>query len=218
MNLPELQAPNTESPWLDDPYISLQIDPLAFYHQIWKALEWGAKKKNTFHTPVVATIGNHYPEVRTVVLRKADAANGQLWFHTDVRSPKWQQLQNDKRLTWLFYDEQHKIQLRVYTQATLHHQNAITKLQWNNAWKESKKCYSAKAAPGTPLPVAGNGLPADLLEKHYDPELLEAGYQHFGVVVCQVESIDCLILKYNAHRRILYTHIGQSLQASWLQP
>jgi hypothetical protein len=220
MNLPELKVKPNKVIWRDNPYELIESDLSGFHATIWEALRAGAAKNNVFHSPVLSTFGEEYPEARTVVLRKAEELQQQLWFHTDVRSPKWKQLALNNKVSWLFYDSEQKIQLRAYGEAQLNFDNAVTKLQWNNAWKESKKCYSAFDAPGTEIPLPDNGLPDVFLKNNYDNSLLESGYKNFGVVITSIERIDCLLLKYNAHRRVRIKYSPDKVNPEfyWLQP
>ena len=59
----------------------------------WDRLVTGAVKSRTpFHTPSIATLHQGEVNLRTVVLRKTLATERELRFHTDIRSPKWQEL------------------------------------------------------------------------------------------------------------------------------
>ncbi len=55
-----------------------------------------------------------------VVLRRADAARRILEIHTDVRSPKWQEISANPLVTILGYGPQPKVQLRLQGSAELH--------------------------------------------------------------------------------------------------
>ena len=93
----------------------------------WDRLVTGAIKSRTpFHTPSIATLHQGEVSLRTVVLRKVLAQERELRFHTDVRSPKWQELSQYPSISALFYDAIDRIQLRVKGKAVLHHTNEIT--------------------------------------------------------------------------------------------
>lgn len=64
--------------------------------------------------------------MRTVVLRKALPLLKELRFHTDVRSNKWKELQNNNSISALFYDASTRVQTRVKGKAILHFNDALT--------------------------------------------------------------------------------------------
>src|SRR5438105_2223137 len=53
------------------------------------------------------------PQARTVVLRQCADALRTLTFHTDVRSPKWQEMAANPQVTVLGYCHQRRLQLRM---------------------------------------------------------------------------------------------------------
>ena len=66
----------------------------------WERLITGAVKSRTpFHTPSIATIHQGDVSLRTVVLRKTLPTERELRFHTDVRSPKWQELSQNPSIS-----------------------------------------------------------------------------------------------------------------------
>lgn len=80
----------------------------------WSRLVTGATKSRTpFHTPFVATLANGEVSLRTVVLRDTLPIERELRFHTDIRSPKWNELSINPSISALFYDASERIQLRV---------------------------------------------------------------------------------------------------------
>ena len=56
-----------------------------------------------YHLFTVATSVNNIPELRTVVLRDIDLDNYKISFHTDSRSPKYNQLIKNSLVSALFY-------------------------------------------------------------------------------------------------------------------
>lgn len=75
----------------------------------WQRLVTGAQKsRHPFHTPSVASFAKEEISLRTVVLRKAIEETRELRFHTDIRSPKWQELSQNPTISALFYDAQER--------------------------------------------------------------------------------------------------------------
>lgn len=203
---------------------SVTINQLAYdldqiYADCWHRLVNGVHSaKHAFHTPAIASLGDGFPEIRTVVLRKALSEQRQLIFHSDVRSPKIKQLQANPALSWLFYDEKAKIQLRIKSRATLHHRNELSQQRWNESRLQSRVCYSVQPGPSQPSASATDGLPADFDRNALTETTLAAGYEHFVVVCCQILEIDWLFLNHDGHRRARFVWGGQGLEKSWLVP
>jgi pyridoxamine 5'-phosphate oxidase len=206
---------------------------------VWAALVRGANdRKDEFHTPTVATIRNAAPELRTVVLRKALAETGELWFHTDARAGKIADLRANPSLAWHFYHPKKQYQLRVRTRAVLHSvpadgtgtsvasdNTSIAAIQWEHTQLLSRRCYCGDDAPGMPASQMTSGLPDALLERQPTPDESEAGRKHFVVVQCVVEEIEWLLLHYAGHRRALFRYNARTeapsavlASATWLVP
>ena len=93
-------------------YIDYSLNDLE--QDCWSRLVTGAKKSGTpFHTPSIATLANGEVSLRTVVLRNTLPIERELRFHTDIRSPKWNELSINPSISALFYDASERIQLRV---------------------------------------------------------------------------------------------------------
>ena len=84
------------------------------YEEIWKLLIIGkAKAKSEFHQGYLATYNNEFPSIRTVVLRHVDKEKNSISFHTDFRSKKITELNNNNNVSMMFYDHGKKIQIKV---------------------------------------------------------------------------------------------------------
>jgi pyridoxine/pyridoxamine 5'-phosphate oxidase len=69
----------------------------------WKKLVNGSvKKKNGFRTMCVGTIDENTAALRIVVNRKVDESNKTIYFHTDNRSRKFSDLEQDNRIRCCF--------------------------------------------------------------------------------------------------------------------
>ena len=98
------------------------------FQDIWTTLNEACHdREHPWKLPIVSNAvfkcNRTVSEQRIVVLRGCDDAFFRLFFHTDSRSAKYQQLQDNSHLHWLFWDPKHRIQLRVQSLVTLHHQN-----------------------------------------------------------------------------------------------
>lgn len=183
----------------------------------WDRLETGANKsRNAFHTPCVATLHQDEMSLRTVVLRKVLAQERELRFHTDVRSPKWQELSQNPSISALFYDAIDRIQLRVKGKAVLHHTNEITAVSWQKTSLSSRKCYLTLFSPSSFTEESTSGLTDDIEHENFTLAESESGYSNFGIVSIHVQSIDWLWLNHAGHRRAFFDY--ENRENSWIIP
>ena len=180
---------------------------------IWVLLQEAvASYKAPFHNGVFANIQDGRPEQRTVILRKTIAEEKKLFFHTDLRSPKLLWLQNDPNVSWLFYNEALKLQLRINAVARVHYNNETTGLAWEHTSPNSRLIYTINAAPGertnTPASAARASTPT--------PEELETARQNFVVVETTVENIDWVYLHHTGNRRGFIDYVNS--EHYWMQP
>ena len=183
----------------------------------WDRLVTGAVKSRTpFHTPSIATLHQGEVSLRTVVLRKTLPTERELRFHTDVRSPKWQELSQNPSISALFYDAIDRIQLRVKGNAVLHHKNEITTEAWQKTSLSSRKCYLTLFSPSSFTEESTSGLTDDIEHENFTLAESESGYFNFGIVSIQVQSIDWLWLNHAGHRRAYFDY--EKGVNSWMIP
>jgi 3-hydroxyisobutyrate dehydrogenase len=183
----------------------------------WDRLVTGAVKSRTpFHTPSIATLHQGDVSLRTVVLRKTLPTERELRFHTDVRSPKWQELSQNPSISALFYDATDRIQLRVKGKAVLHQTNEITAEAWQKTSLSSRKCYLTLFSPSSFTDVSTSGLTDDIEHENFTLAESEMGYSNFGIVSIHVQSIDWLWLNHAGHRRAYFDY--EKGVNSWMIP
>jgi 3-hydroxyisobutyrate dehydrogenase len=183
----------------------------------WDRLVTGAIKSRTpFHTPSIATLHQGDVSLRTVVLRKTLPTERELRFHTDVRSPKWQELSQNPSISALFYDAVDRIQLRIKGKAVLHHTNEITAEAWQKTSLSSRKCYLTLFSPSSFTEESTSGLTDDIEHENFTLAESESGYSNFGIVSIHVQSIDWLWLNHAGHRRAYFDY-EQGVN-SWMIP
>ncbi len=180
-----------------------------------------ADRKSPLHTPTVATIGaDGSPQVRIVVFRKFLHEERQMIFHTDLRSPKIEELRDDNRVSWLFYHAGEKLQFRIAGSATIHadENDALKLKQWQATWAFGRRCYMGKA-PSRTVAEATSGMSAELESREPTIEESEIGFPNFAVVSTKIISIDCLELHAKGHRRSYFAwNESGELQTNWLTP
>jgi 3-hydroxyisobutyrate dehydrogenase len=183
----------------------------------WDRLVTGAVKSRTpFHTPSIATLHQGEVNLRTVVLRKTLPTERELRFHTDIRSPKWQELSHNSSISALFYDESDRIQLRVKGKAVLHQTNEITAEAWQKTTLSSRCCYLTEHSPSSFSAISTSGLSEDIEQENFTLAASESGYSNFGIVSIHVQSIDWLWLNHAGHRRAFFDY--EKGVNSWMIP
>ncbi len=185
----------------------------------WRRLVNGAVvAKNAFHSPSIATMNGDFPEIRTVILRKVLPEEKTLIFYTDYRSPKIEQIKANHKIAWLFYDEKARIQLRLKTIATIHHNNEVVLTRWNESRLESKTCYLVQPAPSTKTESPTDGLAAHFDRSHLTAESVALGYENFAVITNVVTEIEWLFLAREGHRRAKFILDQDGVKKYWLIP
>ena len=190
------------------------------FEDIKKNLAKGVKdRKHTFHTPIFSNINNENTvESRVVVLRQFNSHNMILNFHTDVRSPKVNDLKKNSHSLLVFYDHELKLQLRIKTVSTINNQNKITNEMWGKTKLSSRKCYLTEKAPSSFTNLPEDGIDGSLEGK--DPTLMESekGYKNFTVIENQIQQIDWLYLASSGHRRLKVILKEKIPSFEWLIP
>jgi 3-hydroxyisobutyrate dehydrogenase len=183
----------------------------------WSRLVMGAVKSRTpFHTPSLATLANGEVSLRTVVLRKTLPEERELRFHTDIRSPKWNELLINPSMSALFYDASERIQLRVKGKTVLHHTDDMTAKAWQTTSLSSRKCYLTQFSPSSFTDSSTSGLTEAIEYENFTLEDSEVGYENFGIVSIHVQSIDWLWLNHAGHRRAFFDY--EKGVNSWMVP
>ncbi|NQW78964.1 MAG: pyridoxamine 5'-phosphate oxidase family protein [Chitinophagaceae bacterium] len=195
--------------------ISFSIDELE--KDCWIQLVNGAiKSRSPFHTPCVATLNNSEVSMRTVVLRKALPLLKELRFHTDTRSNKWKELQNNDSISALFYDPSTRVQIRVKGKVILHFNDEMTSEAWQKTSLSSRRCYLTEASPSSFSTIPTSGLSEEVEQEDFTLAESEVGAQHFGIVTIQVKSLEWLWLNHAGHRRAFFDYVNDSYR--WMIP
>jgi 3-hydroxyisobutyrate dehydrogenase len=154
--------------------------------------------------------------MRTIVLRKAFPLSKELRFHTDIRSNKWQELQNNDTISSLFYDASTRVQIRVKGRAILHFIDEMTSEAWGKTTLSSRRCYLTEASPSSFSAIPTSGLSEKIEQENFTLEESEAGAKYFGIVSIQVESLEWLWLNHAGHRRAFFDYLNDSYK--WMIP
>ena len=179
------------------------------------------RPKDDFHVAAFGSIDTDgLPDLRTVVVRKALPTEKQIWLHTDIRAAKIEQIKNNPSVSWLFYDNKKRIQIRLKATATIHANDEISEKQWSKTPTKSRRSYITLAAPGSPNDEPTSGLNPTFEARDPTPEESEIGQPNFAVVITQIEALEWLFLHHSGHRRAIfrYNTEGVVLSSSWLIP
>ena len=185
--------------------------------KIWSMLNNAVKDRSSpFRIPVFSCGNNNNIESRIVVLRKSDETNYIVQFHSDIRSDKIEILKKNPKASFLFYDKELKIQVRLKVEAIINHNNDITKQSWEKTQHISRKCYLVDNGPGTISNEPTSGLKPELDNFDYTKEESEEGYKNFTVIQCKIKSIEWLYLAAKGHRRAKFDL--ENNKDNWLVP
>ena len=185
--------------------------------KIWSMLNNAVKDRNSqFRIPVFSCGNNDNIESRIVVLRKSDENNNIVQFHSDIRSDKIDILKKNPKASFLFYDKELKIQVRLKVDAIINHNNNVTQQSWEKTQHISRKCYLVDNGPGTISDEPTSGLKPELDNFNYTKEQSEEGYKNFTVIQCKIKSIEWLYLAAKGHRRARFDL--ENGRENWLIP
>lgn len=187
---------------------------------IWDLLESSsAGNAPGWRLPVLATLTDDGCEQRTVVLRVVDRDHGALFFHTDIRSSKVEQIRKDGRVSLLFYDHDRSMQLKIRGVASIHQTDEFAHLLWDAGTPASLKMYSAPLSPGTQCNSFNHNMTESLLGRLPERHEIEAGRVNFCAIRIVVQSAEWLRLSQSGHLRASFELIeGRLDSADWIAP
>jgi hypothetical protein len=168
---------------------------------------------------VVGSVSASMAQIRTVVLRKVEIDTKKIYFHTDIRSSKIEDINLTGQLSWLAYDQSQRTQIRLCGATIIHHSNDIAKLQWNLTQHHSRRNYLLPEGSGKKETEDFKILKDKLSDFSYTLEESEAGFQNFVVVETSVEKLDWYYAHHTGNRRAGFTYEhGIIKNAEWLTP
>nr|WP_319385868.1 pyridoxamine 5'-phosphate oxidase family protein [uncultured Roseibium sp.] len=195
----------------------MQQDLTTIDREAWDALDAAAADaQKPFRYLTLASLGRcQFPEARTVVLRSVNVSTRVLEFHTDTRSPKWQELQDNGNTTILGYSDALRLQLRLRGTIELAPAGSpVAEQVWSRLPLHTRATYQG-GPPGDELRPNDNPVSQD-----HDFQSEETGKERFGVLVFRARSLDwCRLARDNNLRaRFSYGTSGTLESASWIAP
>ncbi|PWK61627.1 pyridoxamine 5'-phosphate oxidase [Roseicyclus mahoneyensis] len=166
---------------------------------IWQHLARGtADRHHPARHPTLASIGTDGPELRTLVLRRAERSGALLEVHTDAASPKAVQIVADPRVALHVWLPKPRLQIRARAMALLEPGDPAV---FANLPPEAQANYGGPV-PGTPLPGPAKRAAGDPAR--------------FTRILCHLTEVDALLLS-DPHRRARYRADG-NWQGQWIVP
>lgn len=193
----------------------------AVLNHIWEEVEAAAQSNSHPYRPLTfGTVHEGAPNLRTVVLRKANAEDRTLHFHTDRRSRKVSDLQTNDQVAWHGWDETVRQQIRLRGTATVHLDDDIAMALWESQPPKSLVHYVRSSAPGTTVDEPGEDLGADLDADAVTEDDVARGRQHFAVVRTTIQKIDWLHLHPDGHYRAQFDYQAgeKTFKGDWIVP
>ncbi len=189
----------------------------AFCWQI--IFEAASNRKIAMHQPVIATAVEGRAHMRTVVLRRADIDRKAVYFHTEYRSLKLQDIIENSQLSWLFYDQNISTQIRLSGPTVIHHKDELATEHWEKTGHHSRRSYLQSLPPSTIIDKPATGLDNQLATFEYTIEETEKGFDHFTVIETQTNWMEWFFVHHEGNRRARFTYEnGQLKTAEWLIP
>jgi pyridoxamine 5'-phosphate oxidase len=187
----------------------------------WRLLSAGVvNRQSPFHCASIATVASDgRPKNRVMILRGVDPALRTLRFHTDRRSHKFAELQNNPHICVLVYDSVEKIQLRLEGRVSLHTDDAVADEAWERSRAMSRACYSIMPSPRTPIQAADDFRVIGLNFQHEEEETGQEGRENFCALIVHVQHFEWLYLAASGNRRAVFKwdEAGR-VKAQWVSP
>jgi len=190
--------------FLSDTYTPTEIERNIF-HELARPLN---QNGHPFLYPTLATVANFAPQQRTLVLRKVHSRTKKLWFYTDVRSAKVEELAQEAQASLHFYHPRKKLQLRLNGPIEVLSEGPLWQEAFNKIPTKRYSDYGTKTAPGTILKEVPKSYTTDA-------ELAE---KNFSLLVFSTAELEALQLNGNRHFRIAFNYTQDSWESTWLQP
>ncbi|AWP35387.1 pyridoxamine 5'-phosphate oxidase family protein [Pantoea sp. PNT01] len=189
------------------------MDLKTFEATAWAELVAGAADPQSgFRYLTLCTVDSaQQPQARIVVLRQCDDSHRMLTFHTDVRSPKWQEMAANPQVSVLGYCHQRRLQLRMVGRVECYAAGSdVARSAWRELPQHTQQTYTG--GPPGEVRVAA--------DERREATAVESGASRFGVVIVRVSVLDAYQLQRNDNQRALfhYSPHGSLQESEWLNP
>jgi pyridoxamine 5'-phosphate oxidase len=180
---------------------------------VWSLLANGVRShKAPFHYGQICSFGNEYPESRTVIIRAVDKEHHKILFNTDIRGIKISQFENNNKISWHFYIEALRVQMRLYGTIYVHYENDLTEAAWQATRTESKLSYSTLQKPGSLLHEPELIL---MQSENVAEETIAFAKNNFAIAETTIDAMDVVLLNHKGNKRAYYNYLQKIM--SWKQ-
>lgn len=163
------------------------------------------KKNHPFKFFTLATVGlDPMARLRTVVLRQI-TDDLKLIFYTDRRSKKMTHINENPKVSLLFYHNKLMLQLKIEGKARIVNDEKLLKTYWKGLQPNSRKDYISEQTPGSTLKN-----PDELQYLNND--------NHFCMVEIEPFKIEYLKLKRPNHLRVRFSKEQNEWDGEFLVP
>jgi hypothetical protein len=163
--------------------------------------------------PVLGTVSDDSPDLRTVVLRDVDIESWTLTCYTDSRSGKVRQLNANPTVSWLFYCPEERIQLRACGPAAIATSGPEVADAWESVPAFSRQNYLTEKSPGLPVEnrVIVGGLDGDADE-------FADGLNNFAVLRSTLSQLVWLSVDGQRQISSIFTRTAAGITSAWRVP
>ncbi len=184
-----------------------QLDELRAH--IFDYLEAAVRDRdNAMTTPVFATDG---PGVRTVALRQFNLEERALLFHTDLRSKKVEQIEDNPRAIWLAWDKSLSQQFRLAGHTTVHADDEVADALWESEPDEDLEFYYKTSPPGARAEKPTSGINTKAMSE-------EVARTNFAAVRTVVDEIVWLHIPPTGEYQARFEWDGEEFEGHWVVP
>jgi pyridoxamine 5'-phosphate oxidase len=182
---------------------------------VWELLQHGISDRfSALHTLTLGTVTEDgFPEQRIVVPRALDPASRVLRFNTDLRSPKFGQINANPRVAMTGYDACSKVALRMAGLAMTEVGTDHARTVWDRMRPMSRECYRVGLPPSSPVSSPDESPLQDVSEAD--------AFENFALVHVTLIRIEWLYLRHGGHMRakLIWSQDagpGTAPDATWL--
>jgi general stress protein 26 len=189
------------------------IDYEMLAEEAWTRLrDAGDERNHPMRLVVLATVdAGGAPDARTMVVRGADRRSGRIWFYTDRRSEKIDQLCSCQWACAVAWDRTAGIQLRLRGTATVHESGPVADRHWRQASLALQALFAAPDAPGRPLRPPDPRLVG--MKRALDEGCLTDARTNFAVIEMQVRTIEWhQVIEGEQRRAVLHAATAWAVQ------
>ena len=152
------------------------------------------------------------PNTRNIVIRDFSEKKLTIRFHTDKRSSKISDIQNNNKISLLGYERKDRLQIRFDAEATIIDSDEFLLDIWKSMYPMSRECYMVIESPGSKIKSL-----EDIKFEEEDDQGLN-GFENFVAVSCDIQSIEVLYLHHAGHLRASYINNNGKLNGEWIVP